>query len=291
MGVKGLKYRHLDKFITVAYTGTITEAAAKLHMSQPALSMQLKRLEQQAGIPLFTASTKGVMLTDAGRAFLEYAERIAGLEKQLDRLMNEYKSGGNGEIVIVANASIATYVLPGFLKSFKARFGGIQVRVRHAIDSEHMKMVERGEADLAISLALDLDHYSFRVTPWYMEELILFSCEEYNAGGGEVFIPQDLHRLLNESKLASLRAGKACIQVVDSQEAAVQLAAAGLGYGLAIRACLQARQPNLARIDGVRLTFPVSLLSRPAERIAESVRLFLSHLQQHKLLFPYSLDP
>ncbi|MFC7749066.1 LysR family transcriptional regulator [Paenibacillus thermoaerophilus] len=90
-------------FTAVAETGSITEAANRLMISQPAVSMQLKRLEQEMGVTLFSPSGRGILLTDAGKTFLEHAKRMMSMEDQLLRAMGEYREGRKGHILLGAS--------------------------------------------------------------------------------------------------------------------------------------------------------------------------------------------
>lgn len=88
-----LNYRHLYYFWTVAREGSITRACKQLHVTQPAISTQLQKLEQQLGEPLFTKKGRGLALTDAGRVAFEYADEIFSLGQELSETLRGRPTG------------------------------------------------------------------------------------------------------------------------------------------------------------------------------------------------------
>jgi LysR family transcriptional regulator, transcriptional activator of nhaA len=79
----GLDYHHLLYFWAVAKEGSLRLAGQVLHVSQPSISAQLKQLEESLGTPLFTRTTRSLVLTDTGQTVLEYAEEIFSLGREL----------------------------------------------------------------------------------------------------------------------------------------------------------------------------------------------------------------
>lgn len=91
--VPQLNYRHLYYFWTVAREGSITRACKQLHVTQPAISTQLQKLEQQLGEPLFAKQGRGLALTDAGRVAFEYADEIFSLGRELSETLRGRPTG------------------------------------------------------------------------------------------------------------------------------------------------------------------------------------------------------
>ncbi|HXL25755.1 MAG TPA: LysR family transcriptional regulator [Chthoniobacterales bacterium] len=79
----GLDYHHLLYFWAIAKEGSLRLASEVLHVSQPSISAQLKQLEESLGTPLFTRTTRSLILTDTGQTVLEYAEEIFSLGREL----------------------------------------------------------------------------------------------------------------------------------------------------------------------------------------------------------------
>src|SRR6267142_7118266 len=108
---------HLESFVEVARTANVSRAAQTLFLTQPALTARLKSLESDLGVELFVRSARGMKLTDAGRAFLPYAQRTLGLVTEGRRVIADLREGSTGELVIGAAPAVSTYLLPTILKS------------------------------------------------------------------------------------------------------------------------------------------------------------------------------
>ena len=111
---------HLRYVVEVEKLGSITKAAAALYMGQPNLSKAIKELEREVGIPIFKRSAKGVIPTEKGRQFLQYAKAIL---IQMDKMENLYKTSSEDEIsfsLLVPRASYITYAFTNFLNRIES---------------------------------------------------------------------------------------------------------------------------------------------------------------------------
>src|SRR6185503_5632153 len=117
--------RRLQVFHAVAKHLSFTKAAEALFMTQPAVTFQIKQLEEQFNTRLFDRSQGRITLTPAGVIALEYAERILGLSGELDKRMKEASGQAAGPLLIGASMTIGEYVLPQLLGKFKARFPAV----------------------------------------------------------------------------------------------------------------------------------------------------------------------
>lgn len=121
--------KRLETFRVVAAVGKITAASQQLHLSQPAVTAQLRQLEEQVGKPLFVRGARGVALTEAGRALNDYAQRLHRLLEDAGAAMQAPDSGEPGELALAASTTIASYLLPALLASFLRRHAGLGVRL------------------------------------------------------------------------------------------------------------------------------------------------------------------
>lgn len=117
--------RRLQVFHAVAKHLSFTKAAEALFMTQPAVTFQIKQLEEQFNTRLFDRSQGRITLTPAGAIALEYAERILGLSGELDKRMKEASGQAAGPLLIGASMTIGEYVLPQLIGKFKARFPAV----------------------------------------------------------------------------------------------------------------------------------------------------------------------
>jgi DNA-binding transcriptional LysR family regulator len=115
-------FRQLKIFASVARQLSFTRASEELHLTQPAVSMQIKQLEQAVGLPLFEQIGKRIFLTDAGREFSRYASAITAQLEELDQVVDEMKGLKRGRLSI-AVASTANYFVPRLLATFCQRHG------------------------------------------------------------------------------------------------------------------------------------------------------------------------
>jgi DNA-binding transcriptional LysR family regulator len=117
-----ITFRQLKIFAAVARHLSFTRASEELHLTQPAVSMQIKQLEQAVGLPLFEQLGKKIFLTDAGREFSRYASAITSQLEELDQVVDEMKGLKRGRLSI-AVASTANYFVPRLLATFCQRHG------------------------------------------------------------------------------------------------------------------------------------------------------------------------
>src|SRR2546423_3248139 len=117
--------RRLQVFHAVATHLSFTRAAEALFMTQPAVTFQIKQLEEQFNTRLFDRSQGRIALTAAGALALEYAERILALSAELDTRMKELSGQLAGPLLIGASMTIGEYVLPQLIGKFKARFPAV----------------------------------------------------------------------------------------------------------------------------------------------------------------------
>jgi DNA-binding transcriptional LysR family regulator len=117
--------RRLQVFHAVAKHLSFTKAAETLFMTQPAVTFQIKQLEEQLNTRLFDRAQGRISLTPAGIVALEYAERILGLSDELDKRLKEMSGQAAGPLLIGASMTIGEYVLPQLIGKFKARFPAV----------------------------------------------------------------------------------------------------------------------------------------------------------------------
>ena len=118
--------RRLQVFYTVAKQLSFTKAAEQLFMTQPAVTFQVKQLEEHYNTRLFERSHGRIALTPAGRLVMEYAGRILGLNEELETRVGELAGAVSGPLLLGASTTIAEVILPQVLGEFKARHPQVQ---------------------------------------------------------------------------------------------------------------------------------------------------------------------
>lgn len=166
-----MQLSQVEGFVEVARHGTLSRAADVLFVTQPALTARLQSLEAELGTRLFRRTRRGMELSDAGRAFLPYAERALAALREGAELVAELGRGVAGELVIGAAPGVGTYVLPGLLVRFTERNPNVRLVVRTGHSEEVLGMALRREID--VGLVRELQHPLVDIRPLYEDELVL----------------------------------------------------------------------------------------------------------------------
>ncbi|WP_141585477.1 LysR family transcriptional regulator [Actinomadura sp. WMMA1423] len=146
-----LSLRQLQYLVTVVDEGSFTRAAETLHVTQPALSHQIRALERAAGAPLLERLPRAVGLTPAGRAMLPHARAALADAAKAESAVRQAAGLTAGELRLATVYSVSIGVLPATLRAWSRRYPGIDVRLfehRHA--DELAEAMTVGQADLAI---------------------------------------------------------------------------------------------------------------------------------------------
>ena len=143
-----LDLRLLQAFIVLVQTGSFSETSRRLGRTQPAVSLQLRRLEEITGTVLFTRVGRKLVLTDDGEIILGYARTIMGLQDELRARLTAPKL--DGQVVLGTPDLYAAYLLPAVLSDFRRAYPNVNVELRCALSSKLMAAVERAEIDLAL---------------------------------------------------------------------------------------------------------------------------------------------
>ena len=143
-------FRQLRVFTEVAAQGSMIRAAESLHLTPPAVSMQIKEVERQVGLPLFDREGRQVSLSTAGEYFLVHARRLLADLKDADNAMARFKRLEHG-LLTIGIVSTAEYFVPQLLALFHQEHQGIEVRLRVAHNREQLVgLMEGGEVDLSV---------------------------------------------------------------------------------------------------------------------------------------------
>jgi DNA-binding transcriptional LysR family regulator len=143
-------FRQLRVFLEVAKLGSVTRAAEALHLTPPAVSMQLKEVETQVGLQLFDRSGRTLSLSTAGEYFVVHAKRLLGALRDAENAMGRFKRLEHG-LLTVGMVSTAKYFVPRLLAQFRAEHPGIDVRLVVAGNREDLlARMHSGDVDLSV---------------------------------------------------------------------------------------------------------------------------------------------
>ncbi|MDH5633252.1 MAG: selenium metabolism-associated LysR family transcriptional regulator [Gammaproteobacteria bacterium] len=142
--------RRLQVFHTVARLLSFTKAAETLHMTQPAVTFQIRQLEEHFNTRLFDRTHNRISLTMAGERVFEYADKIIALYGEMDNRVREMTGDVSGILIIGASTTIAEYVLPSLLGEFRERCPSVNIRLSVSNSLGVVHMVENNSVDVGI---------------------------------------------------------------------------------------------------------------------------------------------
>lgn len=142
----------LRSFVAIAQTGSVTRAAAAVHLTQSAVSMQLKRLESSLGQMLFDRSRKAMVLTASGEQLLSYARRLLELNDEVWTRMTD--QAYEGELILGAPHDIVYPHIPEVLRAFAKAFPRVRVSLQSSYTHSLKKAFAAGEVDLILTTEL-----------------------------------------------------------------------------------------------------------------------------------------
>jgi DNA-binding transcriptional LysR family regulator len=285
-----MNLRHLSVFHGVAKAGSVNAAARLLHTSQPAISRELRTLENRLGVPLFDRLPRGMRLTEAGQVLLGYAEHIFGLEAAAERAIRELADLEGGHLAIGASNTLGTYLLPAFVASFHTRYpkvslnlqvGNTQEIVKGVLDSRFaLGFVEGRIRDEAIEAKeFRRDRIVAVVAPHHpLAKASARSVQSLADSPAILREPGSGTREIVERAFARHRVALRCGLQISSSEALKQTAMEGGGVGWISELCVveELRSGRLVALKTPRLAL---------ERPLYSLRLRGRHLNRSALTF------
>jgi DNA-binding transcriptional LysR family regulator len=167
-----INLNHLRIFYYTAKERNLTKAAKALSVTQPAVTMQIKALEQYLEVPLFKKRGKFLELTDAGNVLYGYAERLFGIVDEIEHAMKDFATLTQGSLIIGTTRSFARHLMPGLLSRFQEKFPGIKISLEVGSSSEIAEGVMAFKYDLGVIARLPLSK-RLKAIPYAMEEFCL----------------------------------------------------------------------------------------------------------------------
>ena len=150
-------------FYTVAMAGTVSAAAGTLHVSQPAVSKSVKKLEDLTGCTLFARSVKGVSLTSEGRILFDYVQQGFTHLQNGERILKKIRERGEGVVRVGISNTLCRYYFLPLLSEFHRRYPGIRISIVNRSSSETLRLLEQGMIDFGVvSIPRDTSGFFFR---------------------------------------------------------------------------------------------------------------------------------
>lgn len=285
-------------FKTVADERSFSRAARLMHMSQPAISLQVQAIEDHFGARLFDRDTKAVRLTAAGEALLPIAQRVLELYDQAQRAVSDQVGVVAGQLSIASSLTVGEYVLPAVIGAFRRFYPRVDIRL-HIDNTEHVqRMTLEHGVDLGLAEAA-VDHRDLHVEPFLSDELVLIVPPDHPWARRAAIAPSELQQaplIMREAGSGTRRVAEEHLRQAGIDLARLQLVAAlgsteavkgavevGLGVAIMSRWAIR-KELRLGTLAAVRLRdFPIQrefvilrhsgrVLSRPAEEFLRLLR-------------------
>jgi DNA-binding transcriptional LysR family regulator len=167
-----LNFKQLEAFLWVTELQSFTKAARQLYMSQPAVSFQIKAIEENLEVDLFQRGDKKVILTEAGRLLYPEAKKMIKHYNKIKAGLDDLKGLKTGNLVIGASTIPGEYVMPLLIGGFKELYPGIQISLKIAGSGLVTRWVREREIDLGIT-GIPVEGDGIECTPWLQDEMVL----------------------------------------------------------------------------------------------------------------------
>jgi DNA-binding transcriptional LysR family regulator len=242
-----MELRRLRYFVAVAEELHFRRAADRLHLAQPALSQQVRKLEVELGVDLLHRSRRGVALTSAGAVFLDEARRLLRHADEAARTARNARTGAAGRIRLGHLADSVPESLLRAIAAFAARHPGVEIVPETMASRRGVEDVRSGRLDLAV-IGLPAPVDGLKVTPLATEHAVAAVPDRHLLSGGAtiplsafadiplVLLPRPANPAFHDSVLAGCRSAGVSPQLVDLSEPQVEhaLLLVASGAGIAI---------------------------------------------------------
>ena len=169
---------HFRLVDTIYKEGTLTKAAKTLHLTQSALSHQLKELERELDVEIFKRIGKRLHLSEQGYRFLRSSEKILAEIKSLEEDINNYKNGQTGKLSISMQCYTAYHWLPGIIKYYKKRWPDINVQILSDATRRPLEYLMNGDLDIGI-VRTQMVNTKIRYEPIFEDRLVAVICKDH----------------------------------------------------------------------------------------------------------------
>jgi DNA-binding transcriptional LysR family regulator len=287
---------NLNAFLSVYRSGGFSAAAETLNLTQPAVSHRIQALERDLGVQLFDRTSRGVVLSQAGRELLPHAERVLAALSNTQKAMRALGNAEGGAISIAVVGTLADRIFAGVLNKFAGEFPRVEVSLQTARSAEVGELVRRGTADLGLRYQIE------PATDLASEELarepLLVVCSKHHPLAGKSI---DALRMLRDERwlafpetprqpeisaqhvfavFLTLGAGEVRWTPVDSLTAQLRLVESGYGIALMTRSNvrdeLSAGRVKSIRVCDLRAAMPIVAVTRSAGFVSPAMKRMLN---------------
>jgi DNA-binding transcriptional LysR family regulator len=281
---------------TIIEEGSFKNAAEKLYISQPAVSLQIQNLEKQLNIPIFYRDTRKARLTEAGELLLTYCDRVLNLCEEICRALEELQTLQSGALIIGASQTTGTYLMPRLIGVFRHMYPQIGVELQVHSTRQICWGIANGQIDLAVvggEIPSELKNI-LEITSYAEDELALILPMSHPFSSMDYIQKEDLYKLkfiaLDTRSTIRNVIEKILIQngidsryfkiemELNSIEAIKNAVQSGLGAAFvsvsAISKELELEMLHWAKIEGITIKRTLSIVMNPQRYHANTTKIF-----------------
>jgi DNA-binding transcriptional LysR family regulator len=292
--------RLLNAFVTVAREGSLTRAATELHMTQPAVSLQIKSLQSSLGLTLFSRTSRGLALTRDGQALLPHAQRAVATANEVRRAAMAMRSEKGGRLAIGTILDPGFLRLGQFLKSIVENYPRIETTLRHGMSGWILEQVRLQEIDIGyyIQGAEEAIEPHFHAIPLTQFQYIVLAPPGWqgrirqSAPNGDwaelATLPwigtpaASAHSRLLSRRFAHAGVKPFTVAEVDQESSMLELVKSGVGLSLARRstALVEAHEHGLTIVEGAVVDASLMLITRNDRREEPNIATAFQLIEQ-----------
>ncbi|MBB5467838.1 DNA-binding transcriptional LysR family regulator [Paraburkholderia sp. CI2] len=290
----------LRAFVTVAREGNLTRAAVQLHLTQPAVSLQIKHLQETLGVTLFTRNSHGLALTRDGQALLPHAERALGAAADVQRAAQTLRQEVRGRLRIGTILDPEFLRLGGFLKQLVETWPQIETALRHGMSGWVREQIRAGELDVGYYIGLPADDETRDGTTFHAVTLTHFQYRVLAPAGWKDRVkgardwrslaalpwiwtpPASAHNRLLSRCFGEAGVKPVKVAEVDQEPSMLDLVKSGVGLTLArdATAIAEAHAHALTIVDGITVPTQLSFITLDERKAEPAIAAALKLIEQ-----------
>lgn len=186
-----LTLHELNVFVEAAQAENFSVAARRLYLSQPAVSLHIRNLEQQLGVQLFQRSGRNITISEAGRRLLPMAKDVLRQVKQLEEVMCALQGKVIGELSIACSTTVGKYILPRLVAAFRRRHAEVHVSINVMSRRAALEWLLDRRAEIAV-VSTHLHHHDLEFQPFLVDQVILIAPAGHPWTDGRTVTPEML---------------------------------------------------------------------------------------------------
>jgi len=290
-----MDYDQLASFLEVAKQQSFSRAAEKIYRTQPAISAQVRLLEQECGEKLFDRSGKKVLLTPAGEILSRYANKLLAMQKEALQAIAEINQTPRGKLLIGCNEATCLYVLPKTFARFKRLYALVQISIYRNFSHKIVQKVQENAVELGI-VTLPQTANNMEVIPLFRDEVQIVVPKDHPLGKKRsataedvshypLILPKTGHTRVVIDRL--LRAYRDHLQIsmeLASVETIKKFVGAGLGISLISRTYAQAEVAagllKLIPLEGQKIHRELGLIYRRDRYLSLPAKVFIEVVRE-----------